>query len=112
MFCFVDFFHVTCFDFGHVLSFGFPCFGFFSFGALFFARPGTNTGGGRPETIDARGVKDWSGQVTFGLTADGKEAHSQVPIHLNGWHLLGCQHELGGETYVNTVRTFRVPSAS
>ena len=46
-------------------------------------------------TTDARGVKDWSGQVTFGLTADGKETHSQVPIHLNDWHLLGCQHELG-----------------
>ena len=53
-----------------------------------------------------------TGEVTFGLTADVKEAHRQVPIHPNDWHLLGCQLELGGKVDVNTVGTFGVSSAS
>ena len=36
-----------------------------------------------------------TGEVTFGLTADVKEAHRQVPIHPDDWHLLGCQLESG-----------------
>ena len=46
-----------------------------------------------------------TGEVTFGLTADVKKAHRQVPIHPDDWHLLGCQLERGGEVYVNTVDT-------
>ena len=53
-----------------------------------------------------------TGEVTFGLTADVKEAHRQVPIHPDDWHLLGCQLEHGGEVFVNTVGTFGVSSAS
>ena len=53
-----------------------------------------------------------TGEVTFGLTADVKEAHRQVPIHPDDWHLLGCQLERGGEVFVNTVGTFGVSSAS
>ena len=52
------------------------------------------------------------GEVTFGLTADVKEAHRQVPIHPDYWRLLGCQLERGGEIFVNTVGTFGVSSAS
>ena len=37
-----------------------------------------------------------AGEVTFGLTADVKEAHRNVPIHLDDWHLLGCQLNKGG----------------
>ena len=36
-----------------------------------------------------------AGEVTFGLTADVKEAHRQVPTHQDDWHLLGCQLERG-----------------
>ena len=53
-----------------------------------------------------------TGGVTFGLTADVKEAHRQVPIHPDDRHLLGCQLEKGGEVFVNTVGTFGVSSAS
>ena len=53
-----------------------------------------------------------TGEVTFGLTADVKEAHRQVPIHPDDWYLLGCQLERGGEENVNTVGTFGVSSAS
>ena len=53
-----------------------------------------------------------TGEVTFGLTADVKEAHRQVPIHPDDWHLLGCQLDRGGEVFVNTVGTFGVSSAS
>ena len=38
-----------------------------------------------------------SGEVTFGLIADVKEAHRQVPIHPDDWQLLGCQLERGSE---------------
>ena len=53
-----------------------------------------------------------SGEVTFGLTADDKEAHRQVPVRPDDWHLLGCQLERGGEVFVNTAGTFGVSSAS
>ena len=33
------------------------------------------------------------GEPTFGLTADIKEAHRQIPIHPSDWHLLGSQLE-------------------
>ena len=52
------------------------------------------------------------GEVTFGLTADVKEAHRQVPIHPDDWHVLGCKLDEGGEVFVNTVGTFGVSSAS
>ena len=47
-----------------------------------------------------------TGEVTSGLTADVKEAHRQVPIHPDDWHLLGCQLERGSEVFVNTVLSF------
>ena len=53
-----------------------------------------------------------AGEVTFGLTADVKEAHRQVPIHPDDWHLLVCQLENGREVFVNIVGTFGVSSAS
>ena len=31
------------------------------------------------------------GELTFALSADVTEAHRQVPIHPDDWHLLGCQ---------------------
>ena len=45
-------------------------------------------------------------ELTFALTADVSEAHRQVPIHLDDWHLLGCQVIPGGEVFMNTVGTF------
>ena len=53
-----------------------------------------------------------TGEVTFGLTADVKEAQRQAPIHPDDWHLLGCQLDKGREVFVNTVGTFGVSSAS
>ena len=52
------------------------------------------------------------GEKTFALTADVSEAHRQIPIDPQDWHLLGCQIEPGGPVYVNTVGTFGVASAS
>ena len=52
------------------------------------------------------------GEKTFALTADVTEAHGQIPIHPRDWHLLGCQIEVGGDVYINTVGTFAVASAS
>ena len=49
---------------------------------------------------------------TFSLTADVSEAHRQVPIAPQDWHLLGCQVQPGSTVYVNTVGTFGVTSAS
>ena len=46
-------------------------------------------------------------EATFGLTADVKEAHQQVPIHWNDWHLLGYPLERGREVFVNTVGDIR-----
>ena len=51
-------------------------------------------------------------ELTFALSADVTEAHRQVPIHPDDWHLLGCQVILGGDVFVNTVGTFGVASAS
>ena len=51
-------------------------------------------------------------QPTFALSADVTEAHRQVPIAPQDWHLLGCQVRPGGEVFVNTVGTFGVASAS
>lgn len=52
------------------------------------------------------------GEHTFALTAQVSEAHGQVPIDPRDWHQLGCQVNAGGDTQVNTVGTFGVPSAS
>ena len=52
------------------------------------------------------------GELTFGLTADIKEAHRQIPIHPSDWHMLGSQLEPEGEVFINTVGTFGISSAS
>ena len=52
------------------------------------------------------------GELTFALSADVTEAHRQVPIHQDDWHLLGCQVSPGGDVFVNTVGTFGIASAS
>ena len=52
------------------------------------------------------------GELTFALSADVTEAHRQVPIHPDDWHLLGCQVYPGGDVFVNTVGTFGIASAS
>ena len=52
------------------------------------------------------------GELTFALSADVTEAHRQVPIHPDDWHLLGCQVIPGGDAFVNTVGTFGIASAS
>ena len=44
-------------------------------------------------------------ELTFALTANVTEAHRQVPVHPDDWHLLGCQVVSGGEVFVNTVGT-------
>ena len=46
-----------------------------------------------------------SGEATF-------EAHRQIPISRQDWHLLDCQVQPGGDVFVNTVGTFGVASAS
>ena len=51
-------------------------------------------------------------QRSFSLTADVSEAHRQVPIHPDDWHMLGCRVRPEGAIYVNTVGTFGVASAS
>ena len=48
-------------------------------------------------------------ELTFALTAEITEAHPQVPIHPDDWHLLGCRVV---PVFVNTVGTFGVASAS
>ena len=52
------------------------------------------------------------GELTFALSADVSEAHRQVPIHPDDWHLLECQVISGGEVFINTVGTFGIASAS
>ena len=52
------------------------------------------------------------GELTFALSADVTEAHRQVPIHPDDWHLLGRQVSPGGDVFVNTVGTFGIASAS
>ena len=42
-------------------------------------------------------------EKTFALTADVKEAHRQVPIAPEDWHLVACQVQEGSTVYVNTV---------
>ena len=56
--------------------------------------------------------KSKTGEPTFALTADVTEAHRQIPIAEQDWHLLGCQVQPGGEVFVNTVGTFGVACAS
>ena len=52
------------------------------------------------------------GERSFALTADVKEAHRQVPIAPQDWHLLGCQVTPGSDVYINKVGTFGISSAS
>ena len=52
------------------------------------------------------------GVPTFALTADVSEAHRQIPIAEQDWHLLGCQVVPGGSVFLNTVGTFGAASAS
>ena len=40
------------------------------------------------------------------------EAHQQVPVHPQDWHLLGCQVVTGADVFIHTVGTFGVSSAS
>ena len=56
--------------------------------------------------------KSKTSEPTFALTADVTEAHRQIPIVEQDWHLLGCQVQPGGEVFANTVGTFGVASAS
>ena len=52
------------------------------------------------------------GERTFALSADVSEAHRQVPVHPQDWHLLGCQVVPGADVFIHTVGTFGVSSAS
>ena len=52
------------------------------------------------------------GVPTLALTADVSEAHRQIPVAEQDWHLLGCQVVPGGSVFLNTVDTFGVASAS
>ena len=56
--------------------------------------------------------KSKTSEPTFALTADVTEAHRQIPIVEQDWHLLGCQVQPGGKVFVNTVGIFGVASAS
>ena len=56
--------------------------------------------------------KDSRHFLTFALTADVKEAHRQIPIDPQEWHLLGCQLERGADVFINTVGSFGFSSAS
>ena len=49
---------------------------------------------------------------TLHLRAGVAEAHRQVPIQPQDWHMLGCQVKPGEAVYVHTVGTFGVASAS
>ena len=51
-------------------------------------------------------------EQTFSLTADVAEALWQVPVDRRDRHLLGCQVEVGGDVFTNTVGTIGVASAS
>ena len=51
-------------------------------------------------------------ELAFALTADVMEAHRQVSVHPDDWHLLGCQVVPRGEVFVNTVGTCGIASAS
>ena len=52
------------------------------------------------------------GERTFALSADVSEAHRQVLVHPQDWHLLGCQVVPGADVFTHTVGTFGVSSAS
>ena len=52
------------------------------------------------------------GVSTFALTADVSEAHRQIPVAEQDWHLLGCRVVPGGSVFINTVGTFGVASTS
>ena len=54
--------------------------------------------------------KSRRGRRTLALTADVAEAHRQVPIHAQDWHMLGCQVRPGEAVSVHTVGTFGVAS--
>ena len=56
-----------------------------------------------------KGEKSKSNEATFALTADATEAHREVAISRQDWHL---QVQPGGDVFVNTVGTFGVASAS
>ena len=47
-------------------------------------------------------------EKTFALTADVSEAHRQVPIAPEDWHLLPCQVQEGSAVHVNTVSGVRI----
>ena len=67
------------------------------------ARPGTIAGGLR---------RLFSKKASVGeVTADGKDAHGQEPIHPEDWYLL-CQLQLCAEVFINIVGMFDVSSAS
>ena len=53
-----------------------------------------------------------SGEKTFALTADVKEAHRQIPVARRDWRLLGCRARPGTFVYINKVGTFGVSSSS
>ena len=52
------------------------------------------------------------GVPTLALAADVSEAHRQIPVAEQDWHLLGCQVVPCGSVFMNTVGTFGVASAS
>ena len=55
--------------------------------------------------------KSKTSEPTFSLKTDVTEAHRQIPIVEQDWHLLGCQVQTGGEVFVDTVGTFGVAPA-
>ena len=60
---------------------------------------GSETRNGRRLQPSERGRREKAklDELTFALTADVTEAHRQVPVHPDEWHLLGCQVALGSE---------------
>ena len=65
-----------------------------------------------PITADLKRAMREKSEQAFALTADVSEAHRQIPIAPEDWHLLACQVEQGSTVYVNTEGTFGVASAS
>ena len=51
-------------------------------------------------------------ELTFALTADVTEAHTQVPIHPDDWHYLACRVVPGGKVFVNTAGMFGIALVS
>ena len=56
--------------------------------------------------------KTTSNEATFALAANVTEAHRQVPISRQDWHLLGCQVEPCSDVFVNADGAFGATSAS